>query len=130
MKLFTGVRYVLNLKRNLISLGELHKKGYVYKGEQGVLKVVKGSEEVMRGIKRNELYSPKVETITGSDVTISTNYLSKTDIWHARLGHASKKKLIELGKQNLLCGEKFKNIYFSKPCVFGKACKVKINKVQ
>jgi len=35
---FTAVRYVLELKRNLISLGEMDRSGFKFKGEGGVLK--------------------------------------------------------------------------------------------
>lgn len=40
-RLLTEVRYVPNLKRNLISLGELDKIGYMFKGENLELLVVK-----------------------------------------------------------------------------------------
>ena len=48
--MLTEVRYVPDLKRNLISVGELDKKGYLFKGENSELLVVKGgeSEEKLR----------------------------------------------------------------------------------
>lgn len=41
IKLLTKVRYIRELKRNMISLGELDKKGYMFKGEHGALKVLR-----------------------------------------------------------------------------------------
>lgn len=42
IKLLTGVRCLPDLKRNLLSLSELDKKGYVYKGDQSILKFMRG----------------------------------------------------------------------------------------
>ncbi|KAK8464488.1 hypothetical protein PHAVU_010G009750 [Phaseolus vulgaris] len=56
-KMLEEVRYVPSLKRNLISLGELEKKGYVLKVKGGV----EGDEEVMvvmKGVRKNALYMP------------------------------------------------------------------------
>jgi len=92
------VRYVPKLKRNLISLGEFDKKGYVFKGEKGILNVVKDSMVVMRGIMENGLYSVDGEVVIGSAATATGRVLSKTELWHMRLGHVSEKRLIELAK--------------------------------
>jgi len=42
-RVIKNVRLVLDLKRNLISLSEFNKHGYVFKGENEVMKVLKGS---------------------------------------------------------------------------------------
>ena len=95
-RLLIEVRYAPNLKRILISLGELDKKGYVFKGEQGLLKAVKGSMVVMKGIKKNGLYSLEGDIVIGSTTSISEKLVSKTELWHMRLGHVSEKGLIKL----------------------------------
>ena len=51
-RLLKDVRHVPDLKRNLISFGELDKGGYVFRGENGILKITSGSMVVMRGIKK------------------------------------------------------------------------------
>lgn len=48
IRLLIDVKYIPNIKRNLISFGELDKKGYVFKGEQSFLRVMKGLKEVSR----------------------------------------------------------------------------------
>lgn len=128
VKLLTIVRYVPYLKRNIISLGELNKKRYMFKGEQGVLKIIEGLKEVMRSIKRNGLYSLEAKIVTGSTAITSKKSLTKTKLWHMRLSHVIEKRLIELGKQNQLCGDKAEKLGFCEPCGFGKACKAKFNK--
>lgn len=53
------------LKRNLISLGMLDQNGYCYKGENGELKVFRGSLVVMKGVRENGLY-----TLQGNIITV------------------------------------------------------------
>ena len=128
IRLLTEVRYVPDLKRNLISLGEFDKKGYVFQGEKSILRVMKGSKEVLRGVKKQGLYTLVAEVVSGSTNVASTKPLSKTEIWHMRLGHVSERGLVELGKQNLLGGDKVEKLKFCEPCVLGKSCRVKFNK--
>src|SRR3954471_14389874 len=45
-----------------------------------------------------------------------------------RLGHVNERGLVELGKQNLLGGDKVEKLKFCEPCVFEKYCRVKFNK--
>ena len=45
-----GVRYVPQLKRNLISVGNLEKSGMVISVRDGDLRMIKGSMVVMKGV--------------------------------------------------------------------------------
>ena len=47
----SDVKHVLDLRKNLISLGILDSNGYGYKSKGGVLKVIKGALVVMKGQK-------------------------------------------------------------------------------
>jgi len=69
IKMFDGmvreskkVRYVPQLKRNLISVGALKALGHVVSIRDGVLKMTKGSIVVMKGIRRNNFYYLKGST--------------------------------------------------------------------
>ena len=55
-KVLTNVTFILELKRNLISLGTLGELGYVIKVEAGTIKILKGLLLVMKGIKKNDIY--------------------------------------------------------------------------
>ena len=66
IRLLIEVKYVLDLKRNLISLGEFDKKGYVFQGEKSILRVMKGSKEVLRAVKKQGLYTLDAEVVSGS----------------------------------------------------------------
>ena len=65
IKMLAEVRYVPDLKRNLISLGELEKKGHVFQGNKSILRVMKGSKEILRGVKKQGLYTLEVEVVNG-----------------------------------------------------------------
>ena len=59
------MRYVPQLKRNLISVGALEVSGLVVSIRDGVLKTTKGSMMVMKGVRRRNLYYLKGSTVTG-----------------------------------------------------------------
>ena len=56
MRLLTNVRYVLGLKRNLISLGTLDEIGFCYRAQNGCMHIHKDDCVVLTGTKRNGLY--------------------------------------------------------------------------
>ena len=66
------VRYVPQLKRNLISVGALEILDLEVSIRDGVLKMTKGSMVVLKGVRRNILYYLKGSTVTGQ-VTTSTD---------------------------------------------------------
>nr|GEW33420.1 hypothetical protein [Tanacetum cinerariifolium] len=63
-----NVRYVLELKRNLILLGTLKKEGFTVKMQSGKIKVIKDSLVVLSGTKR----AICVYTLDGQSVTRKT----------------------------------------------------------
>ena len=97
-----NVRYVPDLKRNLISLGELDSQGFSFRGGNECLKVLKGAMVLMKGVRRNGLYSFEAEASNNHVAAASVGAASKTKIWHKRLAHISERGLLELSKQKLL----------------------------
>jgi len=80
VKMFDGivrelknVRYVPQLKINLISVGPLKTLGLFISIRYVILKITKGSMVVMRGVCRNNLYYLKDSTITGQVETSITS---------------------------------------------------------
>ena len=65
----TDVRYVPDLKSNLISLGLLNSCGYKYTGQGGALTVSKGNLVVMKATKVDNLYKMEGSTEVASEVT-------------------------------------------------------------
>lgn len=69
-KILTNVRYIHNLKRNLVSLGTLDQEGYMFKYENGILTVSKNEGDVLKGVRRNGLYFLG-KTIAGLAASVS-----------------------------------------------------------
>ncbi|GKA76683.1 hypothetical protein Tco_0783144 [Tanacetum coccineum] len=63
-----NVKYVPELRRNMISLGTLEKKGFTVKMQSGKIKVINGSLVVLSGIRRANC----VYTMDGHAVTRKT----------------------------------------------------------
>ncbi|KAK9190434.1 hypothetical protein WN943_019039 [Citrus x changshan-huyou] len=93
------VRYVPELKRNLISLGMMDKMGCSIKAENGKIEL---------GVNANR----------SSD---------KTKLWHMRLGHMSQKGMKEQEKQGLFGHDQISQLEFCEKCVFGKATRLNFN---
>ncbi|KAG8474748.1 hypothetical protein CXB51_031715 [Gossypium anomalum] len=131
VRTLSDVRYVPELKRNLISLSTLDSKGYRYTAESGVLKISKGSLVVMKGQRKTaKLYVLQGSTVTG-DAAIASSSLSDDDItklWHMRLGHMSENGMVELSKRGLLDGQGICKLNFCEHCVFGKQKRVRFTR--
>lgn len=98
------VRYIPELKRNLISLEFQEMNGYSFKTENSVLKVMKRSLTIMKGIRKNGLYSLQRSTVVGTTAAVIKPETSISNLRNMRLGHVSERGLTELSKQILLCG--------------------------
>ena len=81
------MRYVPQLKRNLISVGDLEALGLVISIRDGVLKMIKGSMVVMKGVRRDNLYYLKGSTVTGQVETSSSSDDSCIKVWQVKVEH-------------------------------------------
>ena len=72
----TDVRYVPQMKKNIISVGAVESKGFKMTLENGILKVTKGFLVVMKEIKDRNLYYLKGSTVIGS---LTTSVVSDVD---------------------------------------------------
>jgi hypothetical protein len=118
--LLQKVRHVLELKRNLISIGKLDIEGHAILFVGGTWKITKGAMVVAQGNKTGTLYMTTSPRDTIAVVEAGTN----TNLWHRRLGHMSEtgmKVLLSKGKLPEL-----KSIEFDicESCILGKQKKV------
>lgn len=125
----TDVRHILNLKKNLISLGALDSIGCKCTIEGGVMRVTKGALVVMRGQKNENLYVLQGSTVLGATTDSSSidTDSDTTRLWHMRLGHMDERGMTVLSKQGLLGGQKIVKLNFYEDCVFGKQRRVKFS---
>ena len=85
--LLKKVRHIPELRRNLISVGQLDDEGHAILFVGGTWKVTKGVMVLARGKKTGTLYitsSPR-DTIVVADVSTDTS------LWYRRLGHMNEK---------------------------------------
>ncbi|GKC26414.1 zinc finger, CCHC-type containing protein [Tanacetum coccineum] len=93
-------RYILELKRNLISLGTLEKEGYTVNLQSGKIKVINGSRVVLSGTRRdNCVYSLDGHAVAGELNASVKEKDSLAQVWHKRLGHISEAGLQVLEMQ-------------------------------
>ena len=92
------VRYVPQLKRNLVSVCSLKTLDLEVSIRDGVLKMTKGSMVVLQGVCRNNLYYLKGSTITRQVVTSTDSDDDSTRLWYMRLRHIGEKSLQALAK--------------------------------
>nr|GEY42159.1 retrotransposon protein, putative, Ty1-copia subclass [Tanacetum cinerariifolium] len=97
-----NVRYIPELKRNLISMGTLKKEGYTVKLQSSKIKVINGSRIVLSRTRRdNCVYSLDGHAVAGELNDSVEENDSLAYVWHKRLGHISEVGLQVLEKQGL-----------------------------
>ena len=127
IKMFDGVvrtlcdvRHVLDLRKNLISLGTLDCNGFSYKSTSEVMKVSKGAMTMMKWQKvAGNIYKLLGFTVVGG-IAIVKSELDNTVLWHMWLGHMGERVMMEFHKRKLLKGIKTCKLDFYKYCVFEK----------
>lgn len=70
-RVLTNVRYVPELRKNLITLGMLDNLGCLIKVENGYMKIIKGVMNVMKGKLSNGLYSLIGDSMIGTVASVS-----------------------------------------------------------
>ncbi|RVW58633.1 Retrovirus-related Pol polyprotein from transposon TNT 1-94 [Vitis vinifera] len=118
--LLENVRHIPDLRRNLISVGQLDDEGHAILFVGGTWKVTKGARVLARGKKTGTLYMTSCPRDTIAVADASTD----TSLWHRRLGHMSEKGMkILLSKGKL---PELKSIDFDmcESCILGKQKKV------
>ena len=120
IKIITQVRYIPDIKRNLISLGMLEIKGFKFSSENGCMTVSKNGVVMMNAEKRNSLYYLIAETVVGS-----SNVAFKSDLvlWHRRLGHIGKSGLMQLVKKGVVVADQATRPHNCEFCILGKSKK-------
>ena len=77
----------LNLRRNLISVGQLDDEWHAILFVGGTWKVTKGARILAHGKKTGTLYM----TSSPRDTIAVTDASTDTSLWHHKLGHMSEK---------------------------------------
>ena len=94
--LLKEVRHVPDLRKNLISTGQLASEGCISIFTDTTWKVIKGSLVIAKGEKVATLYLCTCST--NSSISLDSIGVDKT-LWHHRLGHVSEKVMQILHKR-------------------------------
>nr|GEW35058.1 retrovirus-related Pol polyprotein from transposon TNT 1-94 [Tanacetum cinerariifolium] len=87
-----NVMYIPELKRNLISLGTLEKRGFTVKLQSGKVKVINGFMVVLSGIRRdNCVYSLDGHAMEGELNSSVEEKDSLAQVWHKRLDISARR---------------------------------------
>ena len=121
-----NVKYVPELRRNLISTGTLDKRGYKHEGGDGKVRYFKNQKTALRGEIVNGLYILDGNTVL-SETCVAEGSKGKTELWHSRHGHMGLNNMKVLAGKGLVSKEEIRELDFCENCVMGKAKKVSFN---
>ena len=110
------VQHIHDLRRNLISVGQLDDEGHVMLFVGGTWKVTKGARVLACEKKTGTLYmtsSPR-DTIAVAEASTDTN------LWHRKLGHMSEKGMKMLLSRGKLLELKSIDFDMYESCILGK----------
>ena len=114
--LLEKVQHIPDLRRNLISIGQLDDEGHAILFVGGTWKVTKRARVLACGKKTGTLYMTSCprDTIVVADVSIDTS------LWHYRLGHMSEKGMKMLRSKGKLPELKSIDFDMCESCILGK----------
>nr|POF08790.1 retrovirus-related pol polyprotein from transposon tnt 1-94 [Quercus suber] len=114
--LLEKVRYIPDLRRNLIFVGQPNDKGHAILFVSGTWKVTKGARVLAHGKKTGTLYM----TSSPRDIIAIADTSTDTSLWHHRLGHMSEKGMKMLLSKGKLSKLKFIDFDMCESCILGK----------
>ena len=114
--LLQKVRQILDLRRNLISVGQLNDEGHAILFVASTWKVTKGAMVLACEKKTSTLYMTSSLRDTIAVAEASTD----TSLWHHRLGHMSEKWMKMLLSKGKLLELKSINLDMCESCILGK----------
>jgi len=123
IRMLKNVRFVLNLRRNLISTGTLDKLGFKHEGGDGKIRFYKENKTALRGNLVNGLYVLDGHTVLNESCNAEGS-TKRTSLWHCRLGHMSVNNMKILTEKGLIEKKDIKELGFCEHCVMGKSKKL------
>jgi len=123
------LRYVLQVKKNFISVGALEALGHAISVRNGVLKITRGLIVVMKGVRCNNLYYLMGSTVTRRVTTSISSDSDCTQVWHIKLGHTCEKSLQALVKKGSLEAASTCNMELGGHGILDKKMKVKFGTI-
>ncbi|KAL1536649.1 Retrovirus-related Pol polyprotein from transposon TNT 1-94 [Salvia divinorum] len=124
--ILTQVRYIPDVKRNLISLGVLEQKRCTFTSKGGQMIVSNNHRKLLEAARINSLYY--LLGSTESPPELNTAVKNDMAMWHSRLGHVSEKGLNQLVKKGLIKTGAHQPLPNCEDCILGKSKKIPFKK--
>ena len=101
--MLNNVLYVPSVRRNLIFVPVLDEKGFKVKMKSGCVFISK-DDIFVSGVKVGGMYLLKcdINKDSISDYLNVSNALNNIYLWHLRLGHINKQKMMRMSKSGLI----------------------------
>lgn len=128
-KILSDVRFIPTVKRNLISLGTLEKKGFTFESSDGKMKIKRGSSVVMLGERQGSLYYLCGSAVRAIKEQVNNSESDSLRTWHMRMGHPADGSIRELIKKGVIHGADCKASEPCEECILGKSKKLPYLKV-
>jgi len=126
IKTLNSVKYVPELRRNLISTGTLDKLGVSHEGGKGRVRYFKNDVTALCGSLKNGLYVLEGDTVI-EESCVAEKETGNTTLWHSRLGHLSLNNMKILSGKGLLDKKDVKELSFYEHYIMGKSKKLSFN---
>lgn len=91
------------------------------------MKVMKWALVFIKGTLMSDLYILEGSACIDGVSTVVEKCNDQTWLWHLKLYHISERRLHELDKQWILCGDMISNLPFCETCVFRKSSHIKFS---
>ncbi|KAI0501844.1 hypothetical protein KFK09_016789 [Dendrobium nobile] len=118
------VRHVLDIRKNLLSVGALTTKGYKIVIEIGVLKIYHGALVFLKGVRHHNLYYLQSSIVT--EMVIMADVSSEATLRLMRLAYVGEASLKALVKKELIKAVSTCKLDLCEYCVFGKKTHVSL----
>ncbi|KAL3633507.1 hypothetical protein CASFOL_022269 [Castilleja foliolosa] len=117
--------YVPTLIRNLISIPVLDNKGFTFVFGNSICIIQKGDDVVCKGQLVNNLYELNPRDVPVNTITAKRkiNGQNPAQLWHARLGHISLRRMNECARDGLFSLEDMKSFEPCESCLKGRMAK-------
>ena len=102
VKTLSDVRYIPEVKRNLISLGMLEVRGCSFESSGGRMVIKKGTKVMFEGARRGSLYYVDATVLSQSDGETNSIENNTVRLWHMWLGHPTEGSIKELIKKAVM----------------------------
>ena len=136
IKMFDGmictieeVQHVKDLKKNILSTGQINSHGCKIHVENRIMKIIKSALILMKVEKTGaKIFMLKGETLQEADACVESNGEESTMTWHLKLGHMSEQGLKILFERKLLPRLKSVSLSFCKHCIISKQYRLKFSR--